>query len=280
MRVVNKAVDVLVPPLLGFFVVFVGLLASSGFESVFYEEWFPHLQGNKLVSLIIDVCIFALISFLFVLLAKWIYKDTRILGFSLKGFFKKFFTGYLIGAVLVALMTAGYVLFDGADFSLIVARTSWSQVLTAAVFYLAQGTQEEVISRGFVLGGVAKRTSLFWGILISSLFFMLMHLSNAGGFTISLLDYFLTGLAFALMRVAFSNTWIAAAAHGAYNFFMADVFGLAASVPESEGIVFQTIYHSSIDYMSMTVSLIAVVILFVWLWPRRKQFGEPLQVEK
>lgn len=28
------------------------------------------------------------------------------------------------------------------------------------VFYLAQGSQEEVISRGFVFGGIAKKTNL------------------------------------------------------------------------------------------------------------------------
>lgn len=53
---------------------------------------------------------------------------------------------------------------------------------------------------------------------------MLMHLSNAGGFTLELIDYFLIGMVWALLRILFSNTWVAAASHGAYNFFMSDFF--------------------------------------------------------
>ncbi|MCS5464424.1 hypothetical protein NWO25_04140 [Enterococcus lactis] len=46
-----------------------------------------------------------------------------------------------------------------------------------------------------------------------------MHLSNAGGFTLELIDYFfLIGMVWALLRILFSNTWVAAASHGAYNF--------------------------------------------------------------
>ncbi|HGF7423697.1 TPA: type II CAAX endopeptidase family protein [Enterococcus faecium] len=279
MRIMKKAIAIIIPPVLSYFVAFLGLFISIYLKSVFFEQLFPNLQGNQLVSLILDVFFFLMISFFFVVLTKLIYKDIRILGFSKKDFLKKFILGYLIGGLLIAFIVFGYVLIGGADFQEVFAKSSWSTLLISMVFYLAQGSQEEVISRGFVLGGIAEKTNLLWGVVVSSLFFMLMHLSNAGGFTLELIDYFLIGMVWALLRVLFSNTWVAAASHGAYNFFMSDFFGLANSPKDSEGILFQTIYHSSIDYMSIIVSLFVFIILVILIWRKRDIFNKPLQLE-
>lgn len=194
MRIMKKAIAIIIPPVLSYFVAFLGLFISIYLKSVFFEQLFPNLQGNQLVSLILDVFFFLMISFFFVVLTKLIYKDIRILGFSKKDFLKKFILGYLIGGLLIAFIVFGYVLIGGADFQEVFAKSSWSTLLISIVFYLAQGSQEEVISRGFVLGGIAKKTNLLWGVVVSSLFFMLMHLSNAGGFTLELIDYFLIGM--------------------------------------------------------------------------------------
>ncbi|EME5421129.1 CPBP family intramembrane metalloprotease [Enterococcus faecium] len=279
MRIMKKAIAIIIPPVLSYFVAFLGLFISIYLKSVFFEQLFTNLQGNQLVSLILDVFFFLMISFFFVVLTKLIYKDIRILGFSKKDFLKKFILGYLIGGLLIAFIVFGYVLIGGADFQEVFAKSSWSTLLISMVFYLAQGSQEEVISRGFVLGGIAEKTNLLWGVVVSSLFFMLMHLSNAGGFTLELIDYFLIGMVWALLRVLFSNTWVAAASHGAYNFFMSDFFGLANSPKDSEGILFQTIYHSSIDYMSIIVSLFVLIILVILIWRKRDIFNKPLQLE-
>ncbi|HFF8559238.1 type II CAAX endopeptidase family protein [Enterococcus lactis] len=279
MRIMKKAIAIIIPPVLSYFVAFLGLFISIYLKSVFFEQLFPNLQGNQLVSLILDVFFFLMISFFFVVLTKLIYKDIRILGFSKKDFLKKFILGYLIGGLLIAFIVFGYVLIGGADFQEVFAKSSWSTLLISMVFYLAQGSQEEVISRGFVLGGIVEKTNLLWGVVVSSLFFMLMHLSNAGGFTLELIDYFLIGMVWALLRVLFSNTWVAAASHGAYNFFMSDFFGLANSPKDSEGILFQTIYHSSIDYMSIIVSLFVLIILVILIWRKRDIFNKPLQLE-
>lgn len=279
MRIMKKAIAIIIPPVLSYFVAFLGLFISIYLKSVFFEQLFPNLQGNQLVSLIPDVFFFLMISFFFVVLTKLIYKDIRILGFSKKDFLKKFILGYLIGGLLIAFIVFGYVLIGGADFQEVFAKSSWSTLLISMVFYLAQGSQEEVISRGFVLGGIAKKTNLLWGVVVSSLFFMLMHLSNAGGFTLELIDYFLIGMVWALLRILFSNTWVAAASHGAYNFFMSDFFGLANSTQDSEGILFQTIYHSSIDYMSIFVSLFVLIILVILIWRKRDIFNKLLQLE-
>lgn len=279
MRIMKKAIAIIIPPVLSYFVAFLGLFISIYLKSVFFEQLFPNLQGNQLVSLILDVFFFLMISFFLVVLTKLIYKDIRILGFSKKDFLKKFILGYLIGGLLIAFIVFGYVLIGGADFQEVFAKSSWSTLLISMVFYLAQGSQEEVISRGFVLGGIAEKTNLLWGVVVSSLFFMLMHLSNAGGFTLELIDYFLIGMVWALLRVLFSNTWVAAASHGAYNFFMSDFFGLANSPKDSEGILFQTIYHSSIDYMSIIVSLFVLIILVILIWRKRDIFNKPLQLE-
>ena len=157
MRIMKKAIAIIIPPVLSYFVAFLGLFISIYLKSVFFEQLFPNLQGNQLVSLILDVFFFLMISFFFVVLTKLIYKDIRILGFSKKDFLKKFILGYLIGGLLIAFIVFGYILIGGADFQEVFAKSSWSTLLISMVFYLAQGSQEEVISRGFVFGGIAKK---------------------------------------------------------------------------------------------------------------------------
>lgn len=88
MRIMKKAIAIIIPPVLSYFVAFLGLFISIYLKSVFFEQLFPNLQGNQLVSLILDVFFFLMISFFFVVLTKLIYKDIRILGFSKKDFLK------------------------------------------------------------------------------------------------------------------------------------------------------------------------------------------------
>lgn len=58
MRIMKKAIAIIIPPVLSYFVAFLGLFISIYLKSVFFEQLFPNLQGNQLVSLILDVFFF------------------------------------------------------------------------------------------------------------------------------------------------------------------------------------------------------------------------------
>ncbi len=61
MRIMKKAIAIIIPPVLSYFVAFLGLFISIYLKSVFFEQLFPNLQGNQLVSLILDVLVKSII---------------------------------------------------------------------------------------------------------------------------------------------------------------------------------------------------------------------------
>ena len=81
MRIMKKAIAIIIPPVLSYFVAFLGLFISIYLKSVFFEQLFPNLQGNQLVSLILDVFFFLMISFFLVkstILCKILYNALTI----------------------------------------------------------------------------------------------------------------------------------------------------------------------------------------------------------
>lgn len=279
MMSVRKLWYVIMPMILGFLFVFLGLLLQNVLENFLYDTLFPNLQEIKMFQITLDVLFFTVLSLVFVGLAKLIYKDYSILGFSKHNMGKQLLLGYLTGFAFVAVMALGYLFISQPQVNIVVNAHSLSAVIFSMIFYCAQGTQEEVITRGFILGGIAKETNVWLGILMSSVFFALMHLSNAGGVTLNLIDYFLFGFLLAILRMITGNTWFVSAFHAAYNLTITDIFGLSQKLEESEGVVLQIIHNSSVEYMGMIVSVLLLAILSKRILIRSNSWQLPLKVK-
>ena len=74
-------------------------------------------------------------------------------------------------------------------------------------FWILQGTTEEVVARAWLLPQLASRTNLKLAVLISSLFFTLLHMGNSGLTPLSLVNLFLFGVAMALYLLKTDTVW-------------------------------------------------------------------------
>ena len=112
-------------------------------------------------------------------------------------------------------------------------------------FWILQGTTEEVVARAWLLPQLASRTNLKLAVLISSLFFTLLHMGNSGLTPLSLVNLFLFGVAMSLYLLKTDTVWGVAGIHGAWNFAQGNLFGILVSGQQS-GTSLMTFYHKAI----------------------------------
>ena len=138
-----------------------------------------------------------------------------------------------------------------------------------------QSSAEELICRVFMYQRVLQRYSNPWvAILVTSLFFMALHLGNDHVSFFPLLDIFLTGLLFALMIHYFNSIWMAMACHTTWNFNQNILLGLPNSGEVSSYSIFvldtkhdtnsfayNTGFGLEGTIMSVAVMLISIVII-------------------
>ena len=163
-------------------------------------------------------------------------RNLRSLGFTGKVF--DYLTGAVLAIVLLAVIVGAglatkVLRFDGMIAS---ANTSYLALLFGA--FVIQSLAEEILSRGFLLPSLAKKTSLPVAILVSSTAFALPHLASVveaeGAFAvIGVANLYLVSLVFSMLFLLRSNIYIVAGLHCVWNFILYGVMGLAVSGSEA-----------------------------------------------
>ena len=131
--------------------------------------------------------ILELLAFGFVLntVFRWTRKvekrPIRTLGFYRENFLSSLLKGFGLGLALFLLTLLGLVALGQYRLeSLHLNLYSLVFVVFTIPFWILQGTTEEVVARAWLLPQLASRTNLKFAVLISSLFFTLLHMGNSG----------------------------------------------------------------------------------------------------
>jgi CAAX protease family protein len=144
---------------------------------------------------------------------------------------------WLRGALIATLMMGfivivGYTLLDGAGWEL---NTDWLRaglaLLGGLLGFALQGPAEEVLFRGYVLQNVRQQWGVGAALIVSSVTFSLLHLSNPGYGVLPFINLVLFGLGTALYRVYVDadQLWGVFAIHTVWNWLQQVVFGLPNS---------------------------------------------------
>lgn len=144
---------------------------------------------------------------------------------------------WLRGALIAALMMGfivmvGYTLFDGASWELNADSLRAGLALVGGLLGFAlQGPAEEVLFRGYVLQNVRQQWGIGAALLVSSVMFSLLHLSNPSYGVLPFINLVLFGLGAALYRVYVDadQLWGVFAIHTVWNWLQQVVFGLPNS---------------------------------------------------
>jgi membrane protease YdiL (CAAX protease family) len=101
--------------------------------------------------------------------------------------------------------------------------------LTFFVVFILVGWNEELLSRGYQMQNIASGTNLFWGVVLSSSVFALLHLGNPNATWVSTAGIFFAGVFLAYGYIRTKQLWLSIGLHIGWNFFEGVVFGFPVS---------------------------------------------------
>lgn len=190
---------------------------------------------------------------------------------------------YLAGFVAGGVLFGAYMLFAVLSKQLAFAgrgALSFLQMLLYLPAYAIQSFEEELLTRGLLQRVIKDKWGVVPSIILPSLIFVALHLINPGINFFALLNIFLVGVLFSLMVYATGSLWLAAAAHGAWNFLQGPIFGQNVSGNAGSGSFFrfEAIGNNNLvlgDKFGPEGSLVTVVILslgiafYFWQWQKK-----------
>lgn len=196
-------------------------------------------------------------------------RPIRTLGFYRENFLGNLLKGFGLGLALFLLTLLGLVALGQYRFeSIHLTPYSLSFVIFTIPFWILQGTTEEVVARTWLLPQLASRTNLKLAVLISSLFFTLLHVGNSGLTPLSLVNLFLFGVAMSLYLLKTDTVWGVAGIHGAWNFAQGNLFGILVSGQSSGTSIMKFTPQGNQDWLSggsfgIEGSIVSSIILFL-----------------
>jgi membrane protease YdiL (CAAX protease family) len=153
--------------------------------------------------------------------------------------------GFFIPAILMSLVfliewALGYITFEGfawqfEDFST-VTRSLGFGFLT----FVLVAISEEVLSRGYHLQNLTEGLNLFWGLIISSSIFSVLHLANPSSGISAFTGLIAAGIFLAFGWLRTRQLWLPIGLHLGWNFFEGNIFGYQVSGLET----FRLLRHS------------------------------------
>ncbi len=135
----------------------------------------------------------------------------------------------MMGMIYWLEWSLGWLTFEGFAWDVENPGTVAVNMAGMFLFFILVGWNEELLSRGYHLQTIASGTNRFWGVILSSLIFGLLHIGNPNATWISAAGIFLAGLFMAYAYLRTGQLWLSIGLHIGWNFFEGPVFGFPVS---------------------------------------------------
>ena len=134
-----------------------------------------------------------------------------------------------MGFIYVLMLALGWLTFEGFAWEFDPLNVVISGVVNFFIVFITVGWNEELLSRGYHLQTIASGLNLFWGVIISSAVFGLLHLGNPNATWVSAAGIFFAGVYLAYGYIRTRQLWLSIGLHIGWNFFEGVVFGFPLS---------------------------------------------------
>jgi uncharacterized protein len=134
-----------------------------------------------------------------------------------------------IALISVLMLSLGWLTFEGFAWEFDSIQIVITSSLMFFIVFVLGGWNEELLSRGYHLQTIASGLNLFWGVIISSAVFGLLHLGNPNATWVSMTGIFLAGLFLAYGYIRTKQLWLSIGLHLSRNFFEGVGFGFPVS---------------------------------------------------
>ena len=134
-----------------------------------------------------------------------------------------------MGFIFVLMLGLGWLTFEGFAWQFDPINVVIGGVITFFITFIIVGWNEELLSRGYHLQTIASGINLFWGVIISSAVFGILHLGNPNATWVSAAGIFFAGVYLAYAYIRTKQLWLSIGLHIGWNFFEGVVFGFPVS---------------------------------------------------
>ncbi len=219
-----------------FSIPFAGVIIQSGQQSTTF-----FIVNGLLTTLAATVSIYLAIRWLdhrsFIDLGLlWNRRATRdlILGIGL--------TGVIFAVIYFLEWALGYLQFESYAWQAQPLAPVIQATLLMLLAYVFTGWGEELVFRGYWLQNLVEGLNLFWGVVISSLFFSVVHLLSNPSVSLGAgLGLMVGGIFFAFAYLRTNQLWLPIGIHIGWNFFEGTVFGFRVSGTDPFALIRHTV---------------------------------------
>jgi uncharacterized protein len=134
-----------------------------------------------------------------------------------------------MGLIFVLMLGIGWLTFEGFAWEYDPVNVIITNVITFLIMFIFVGWNEELLSRGYHLQTIASGLNLFWGVVVSSAVFGLLHLGNPNATWVSAAGIFFAGVFLAYGYIRTKQLWLPIGLHIGWNFFEGVGFGFPVS---------------------------------------------------
>lgn len=204
------------------------------------------------------------------------------MGFYPERFKSESITGLGLGALIMAAGFTTLVLLQEIQWS----GTNFDpgNITLGICLFVLVAFSEELLLRGYVLNNLMKSMHRMVALLVSSVFFSLMHIFNAHFSWIAFWNILLAGILLGLPYIYTRSLWLPIALHFSWNFFQGTIFGFNVSGHVTYSLFTQTRTADNFwnggnfgfegSALSIAFQLIAILVLG-WFYSRKeKNSGE------
>ncbi|MCU9533955.1 CPBP family intramembrane glutamic endopeptidase [Streptococcus sp. CSL10205-OR2] len=256
----------LLGPLVGFILLTLAETISFMVIVPFFMYQIPPLE--------IQLFGFIFISLTVVFWARVIEKSPwQGIGFTKTKAFQSFLSGWGIGTLMMFICVFLMFLFGGLTFTgYQLSPTLIVQFLILMIAWTVQGSAEEILARGWLFSSISTRYPVFMGLIVSSLFFTILHLGNDHLSVIPILDLFLFGVLAALYMLKTNDIWGVSGIHAAWNCFQGSFFNFNVSGSQTSQAFVKVSVHGP-DWLTggdfgvegSVFSLLVQLAVIIWL---------------
>ncbi|WP_297090264.1 CPBP family intramembrane glutamic endopeptidase [uncultured Draconibacterium sp.] len=180
----------------------------------------------------------------------------------------RFWLGILVWGAIMLLIFGAQLLINPGELEFRFNATSFFILVVVAILFIpVQSSTEEFIFRGYLAQGVAGWTKKGWlVILIPSLLFALMHAANPEvkehGFWMMMPQYFIFGVAFAVMAVLDDGIELAIGTHAVNNTLGAILVTSKESAIQTPSLFFQKEVDPAGEFVTLFISSLIMLLVY------------------
>jgi CAAX protease family protein len=262
-----------------FLAIFIGfeILFGLTMGHFFRSHMNPKAPVGPGIALLEEAVQFLLVLLAAVIMAAIEKRRVSVYGYAGKAKSARFLWGLLwgfvaISALVAALWKSHLLTFDAPTLS---GALAWKYAAAWALVFIATGLFEESLLRGYLQYTLARGIGFWWGALLLSVLFGLIHKSNPGESPVGLFSAGAIGLVFCLSLWYTGSLWWAIGFHAAWDWGETFFYGTSDSGMAAKGHLLSEHPTGPLLWSGgltgpegslLVIPLILAIALLMWLW--------------